>query len=478
MTAGNFGQKYAGMRNLSPLAKTRKIAMTAAGRREGFDARFVEPLHDQWTCPICQVAAREPRLTDCGHQFCFDCLRPLSRDGNVTCPVCRTELKEAEIYPNNMAKRAILNLMIYCDKQEEGCTWKGELRQRDEHNKECGHMLEVCDNFCEESVLRKDIKKHKESECSRRMVGCGYCDSRLEYRQLADHYKICDKYPVACHYQCGMQVARKDLKTHISKEGECPNSPVECDFGCQFIGNRKALQHHLNNETVSHLSLAMQSVRNLAGRLVSAERKQEETENQLEETEKKLAMAEKQWKEAEEKTQKVQKVMRSFMLEGWEMSMLSVDFARYVLGGNDEFLRQLSDNSSATLWKIKWSELCSKSHACERMVYCAKRVDLVVQLCALSSRSLSAKIFRSCKYDEFGPFQRVRVTMSLLDQGPESRFLGNTAAMDFPSFCYDVVQGEDHQFGEEFVFKFSANGIYVLEDYILILFQFYLLDYK
>ena len=457
------------MRNLSPRAKTRKIVMTAAGRREGFDARFVEPLHDQWTCPICQVAAREPRVTDCGHQFCFDCLRPLTRDGNVTCPVCRTELKEAEIYPNNMAKRAILNLMIYCDKQEEGCTWKGELRQRDEHNKECGHVLEVCDNFCEESVLRKDIKKHKESECSRRMVGCDYCDSRLEYRQLADHYKICDKYPVACHYLCGVQVARKDLKTHISKEGECPKSSLKCDFetaGCQFIGNRKALQHHLNNETVSHLSLAMQSVRNLAGRLVNAEKKQEETENQLEETEKKLAMAEKQWKEAEEKTQIM---MRSFMIDGLERSLLLAEFARFVLGKNTAFSCGLSDVSSVYLWMIKWSEICSSGHACERRVRNAKGMNLLIQLSTQSCSSLSVNILRKdWKIDH-----QLKVWITLLDQSPASRKVNKGVTLDFPSnwMGRTLGQGRLDVDNKEVVLKFCGDGIYVLEDYILIVFQ-------
>ena len=83
--------------------------------------------------PICQLAAREPRMTDCGHQFCLKCLRPLIRHGNLTSPVCRRELSISEIYPNNMAKREILSLKIVCAKCKEGCEWIGELRQRDEH---------------------------------------------------------------------------------------------------------------------------------------------------------------------------------------------------------------------------------------------------------------------------------------------------------------------------------------------------------
>ena len=52
-------------------------------------------------------------LTKCGHQFCQKCLRPLIRDGNVTCPVCREKLKESEMFLNNMTKHEILSLKIF-----------------------------------------------------------------------------------------------------------------------------------------------------------------------------------------------------------------------------------------------------------------------------------------------------------------------------------------------------------------------------
>ena len=96
--------------------------------------------------------------------------------------------------------------------------------------------------------MRKDMDYHKESSCSRRIVGCYYCDTQLEYGQLTVHYKMCDSYPVDCPYECGTQVARKDVEMHISREGVCPTSPLQCDFasaGCQFIGNTEQLRDHL-----------------------------------------------------------------------------------------------------------------------------------------------------------------------------------------------------------------------------------------
>ena len=55
----------------------------------------------------------------------------------MTCPLCREELKKAEIYPSkNKDKREILSLKIRCDTHKEGCHRIGELRERNEHNQE------------------------------------------------------------------------------------------------------------------------------------------------------------------------------------------------------------------------------------------------------------------------------------------------------------------------------------------------------
>ncbi|XP_062505844.1 TNF receptor-associated factor 4-like [Corticium candelabrum] len=217
---------------------------------EGFDAHFVELASDRLTCPICQLATREPRVTECGHQFCVECLGPLISDGKMICPLCRKELKEAEIYPSNMVKREILSLNIRCDMHEEGCNWIGELRERNQHNQVCGHVAEMCN--CGNRIMKKNGENHERNECQRQIVRCCYCDEVLENVQLASHYEVCYKYPVGCSHRCGMQVARKGVEMHSNKEGECPNSPLQCDFasaGCHIIGNRKELQYHLNKET-------------------------------------------------------------------------------------------------------------------------------------------------------------------------------------------------------------------------------------
>ncbi|XP_062512086.1 TNF receptor-associated factor 6-like [Corticium candelabrum] len=225
----------------------------------GVDARFVAPLADRHVCPVCLLALREPTVTKCGHLFCNDCVRPLARRGRIVCPVCREEQNESEIFSNNYDKREIMSLKIYCDQQEKGCKWKGELRERETHNETCGYVDVLCKNECGEMVMEKDMESHRKKTCMNRQVKCVHCKTIVTFKCLNDHHAQCEMSPVACEF-CRRQVRRGEMNEHVSKDGTCPNSPLECEFseaGCQFIGNRKEWKNHIEHDTVFHLILLM-----------------------------------------------------------------------------------------------------------------------------------------------------------------------------------------------------------------------------
>ena len=239
----------------------------------GFDARFVDRLSNRHTCPVCLSALREPTITKCGHLFCNDCVRPLARCGRIECPVCKEEQKESEIYPNNYDKREIMSLKIYCDQQEKGCGWKGELRKRETHNETCGYVDVLCKTECGEMVMKKDMESHMKKTCMNRKVECVYCKITVTFKFLNDHHTQCEMFPVACEY-CKEQVVRKEMNEHVSKDGICPNSPLECEFseaGCQFIGNRNEMTIHVQNDVTSHLSLLMKQQSNTKSSLSATE---------------------------------------------------------------------------------------------------------------------------------------------------------------------------------------------------------------
>lgn len=46
----------------------------------GYEAEFVATLPDEYECPICQLAYRDPvQLEECGHRLCYSCLQELRR---------------------------------------------------------------------------------------------------------------------------------------------------------------------------------------------------------------------------------------------------------------------------------------------------------------------------------------------------------------------------------------------------------------
>ncbi|XP_062516053.1 TNF receptor-associated factor 4-like [Corticium candelabrum] len=252
-------------------------------RTGGYDACFVESLSEQHTCPICYLALRNPKMTDCGHQFCETCL-PSPTSGkvrSVRCPTCRCWLEPDKIYPNNMVKREILGLKILCDEHEAGCQWKGQLKDREEHMAECVYITELCDNKCGRAVMRRDMKKHKRNGCPKRRANCLYCDAGMQYECLEGHLDVCHAFPVPCVYHCGETVARGKMAVHTGKQGSCTESCLQCEFehmGCSFNGNRKELELHLTQAAVSHLTMMASSFQS---RLEIAEKKAVEAEEKL-----------------------------------------------------------------------------------------------------------------------------------------------------------------------------------------------------
>ena len=129
-----------------------------------------------------------------------------------------------------------MDLKINCDQSEKGCKWSGELRQREQHNDECGYVSKPCINECRQVVMRKDMENHKARDCPLRIAACEHYGAEMKY-VLLRHYLECRKYPVHRAYECGMVVAREGMEEHTSLQGTCPNSSLHCEsheVGCEF----------------------------------------------------------------------------------------------------------------------------------------------------------------------------------------------------------------------------------------------------
>ena len=99
----------------------------------GYDCEFVEPPPSvfQTECPICHLILREPhQVTCCGTNFCHTCTQRLQA-GNSPCPTCRED--NFEVFPNKGLNRSLKQLQVYCSHRKDGCQWRGELRELDQH---------------------------------------------------------------------------------------------------------------------------------------------------------------------------------------------------------------------------------------------------------------------------------------------------------------------------------------------------------
>ena len=117
-----------------------KSATSAQETFGGYDYEFVEPPQSafQTECPICHLILREPyQVTCCGTNFCHTCSQRLQTD-ETHCPTCRED--KFEVFPNKGLLRSLKQLQVYCTRRKDGCQWRGELGELNQHlnvRKEC-----------------------------------------------------------------------------------------------------------------------------------------------------------------------------------------------------------------------------------------------------------------------------------------------------------------------------------------------------
>ncbi|XP_068674158.1 TNF receptor-associated factor 6-like [Montipora foliosa] len=224
-------------------------------RSEGYDEYFDPPLESKYECPICLLGLREPVQTTCGHRFCRGCILRSIRDAGPKCPVDNAHLDESQLYPDNFAKRELLNHDVFCRlKKLYGCPWKGPLSKLEDHMEECEFVDMDCPKNCGKKFKKKDLKKHLEEECPNRTIPCDYCTEEVLWTSMENHYQTCPQYPSLCEF-CGKEdIPRNKMKEHIEKD--CPRAEIKCPFstvGCSFEGPRPAVNKHVAEQLNSHL---------------------------------------------------------------------------------------------------------------------------------------------------------------------------------------------------------------------------------
>ncbi len=154
----------------------------------------------------------------------------------------------------------------------------GELRYVDKHLKTCDYVKLLCPNDCGPKGLftkflrneatqffRKDLQRHLDHECPRRLYSCPHCQETGEYEEITGkHTVFCPKMIIECSNapHCKTTFPRETKHTHLST---CQYQEVACkysEFGCKKMPFRKDLQEHENDDN-AHLRIAMTTVLSL-----------------------------------------------------------------------------------------------------------------------------------------------------------------------------------------------------------------------
>ncbi|XP_065659886.1 TNF receptor-associated factor 5-like [Hydra vulgaris] len=227
----------------------------------GYNAYFLHELLDEYQCPVCIMALREPVITLCGHRLCFSCSEEMKKRNNgvLICPLDKTVLHSEKVFPDKFTERAILQLKVKCDNFSKSCQWTGELKTINNHLTSCEYREVKCLNEqCSATLLRKELSDHMEKHCIYRLVSCQYCKQEIIFCDNQIHEEICECLPLCCVNQCGMKILRKEMSSHIIDS--CANTVIPCQYlniGCKFKGMRKEHETHANSSMQNHLSMAI-----------------------------------------------------------------------------------------------------------------------------------------------------------------------------------------------------------------------------
>ncbi|XP_073908886.1 TNF receptor-associated factor 2 isoform X2 [Castor canadensis] len=153
-------------------------------------------LEAKYLCSACRNVLRRPFQAQCGHRYCSFCLTSILSSGPQNCAACVHEgiyeegisiLESSSAFPDNAARREVESLPAVCS--NDGCTWKGTLKEYEAHN-------EVCPKF---------------------PLPCDGCGKKISREKFQDHIRTCGKYRVPCRFHaigCSEMVEAEELQEH------------------------------------------------------------------------------------------------------------------------------------------------------------------------------------------------------------------------------------------------------------------------
>ena len=242
---------------------------------------FVDAVHPDDYCVVCQRPARDPQQStcECAKLYCKSCydqtvahvqLKRIAQ--GIQCPSCGQALNA---FSDKRTAKRINEYKIKCT--STNCPWVDQLKLFDDHLAMCGYAIVPCANVgCKASITRDNALAHQTKECLLRQYACEHCGGVGIYQEMTGaHLIICPDYMIHCpNIGCKVKIKRKETDSHRS---ECQWEIINCQFlhiGCIFKCPRNKMADHRATSTDYHLELSV-------AQLMKQNEQQEEQKRQL-----------------------------------------------------------------------------------------------------------------------------------------------------------------------------------------------------
>lgn len=184
------------------------MASPSTGYSESVKFVQMPPEELQTECSICLQVLSQPRMVNCcGNRFCAGCIGRVE-EARRPCPLCTQPFMSVA---DKQLERAIKSFHVFCRHREEGCEWRGELGQLENH--------------LNPPVTQSSGPANSLQGCPYQSVKCDQCDSNVKRHMMEGHLSECF---VACKYS---------------------------SLGCNHTCSKDMLQRHMDESIDYHLSL-------------------------------------------------------------------------------------------------------------------------------------------------------------------------------------------------------------------------------
>lgn len=230
-----------------------------------------KPYLDNLTCTIGLGIFNNPVALPCQHVFCKYCIEQWHAKTG-TCPKCREKFDKESMRPQWVIKRIIENSPVRCT--NENCKWTGPQGALCAHVlSDCSETVVKCPMECGKEMKRANLQTHLK-DCPQREVQCGFCELKIKFKDKQTHEASCLKNVVVCPNGCGKSLPAPMIELH-SKE-ECTEGKRACKFaktaGCTFVGDKTALADHYAASIETHMMALATAIRKLQEKVEAYER--------------------------------------------------------------------------------------------------------------------------------------------------------------------------------------------------------------